>query len=351
MKRKVPQELQELQKALQEELRQLGGLPLKHDTFFSETFKIVELARGFLRCVLPLQISEKLDIDRLAVESQEFLSVIFRKTRADMIYSVPILGREELLRIFVILEHKIKDEFHAIFQANQYGCRLGQEEIRIAKREKRFNAKFRLSPVLVIIFYHGERPFSGPKDVKDVYVQGILDEKYLMRQEAIVFDVNTLLDGQLPDDPNAPELYVVIRIMQKIHDIDISTAFHEVLERLKPYSSIPKYRYLIRLVWYYVLCNAQELADQELESIIETITENMGEEEMSTAYERINVRAEARGEARSLLKYLSRLGTVQDSLSKTIYAITDLDELDRLTDIAYDCKSLDEFVKHLLIRS
>jgi len=57
-----------------------------------------------------------------------------------------------------------------------------------------------------------------------------------------LFDLSTLSELDLPDDSDAPELFVVLQIMQVIFGLDISTKVKEVLERLEPYSIIPKNR-------------------------------------------------------------------------------------------------------------
>ena len=119
--------------------------------------------------MLAAPILAKLDLDRLTIEPKDFLSVVFKETHADMIYRVPILGREESLCVYVLLEHKSFNDLFTIFQADQYAGQISQKEYQQAKDEKRLNADFRLSPVLVIIFHHGERPFTGPIEVAELY--------------------------------------------------------------------------------------------------------------------------------------------------------------------------------------
>ena len=160
---------QEPQNHIDPELKALASQPLTHDRLFREVFAWTELAEAFLRFVLPKKVLEKLDLDGLPVEPKDFLSVIFRETRADMVYRVPILGSEQTLCVYVLLEHKSYDDQLAIFQADQYAGQIGQNEVRRAQDEKRLNHDFKLSPVLVILFHHGESAFTGPSDVAGVY--------------------------------------------------------------------------------------------------------------------------------------------------------------------------------------
>ena len=84
-------------------LRDIGGR-LTHDTLFREMFEWLGLAKAFLRLVLSGPILAKLDLDRLTVDPRDFLSIIFKETRADVIYKIPIVGSEESLRICVVME-------------------------------------------------------------------------------------------------------------------------------------------------------------------------------------------------------------------------------------------------------
>ena len=93
-------------RTLQQELEDAGGLPLTHNTFFQEVFQWLGLAKAFLRLVLKAPVLAKLDLDNLTIEPKDFLSVVFRETHADMIYRVPIVGRDESLCVYVLLEHK-----------------------------------------------------------------------------------------------------------------------------------------------------------------------------------------------------------------------------------------------------
>ncbi len=77
----------------------------------------------------------------------------------------------------------------------------------------------------------------------------------------------------------------------------------------------------------------------------ETVKKVIGEKNMSTILEQVRSEGEAVG---GVLRALSRQqGTVPESLAEQVRAITDIEKLDELFDLALDCKSLDEFAQHL----
>ena len=342
----MDQELSQNQ-TVEQELQSFGGLPLTHDKLFREMFQWLELAKAFLRSVLPVAILAKLELDGLTIEPKDFLSVVFKETRADMVYRIPIRGRAECLCIYVLLEHKSYNDFFTVFQADQYASQISLEEFLLAKDEKRLTVDFRLSPVLVIIFHHGETAFTGPTDVMGVYEDYGVFADYIPHRRAILFDLSTL--SEIPDDPETPELFAVLRIMQVIFSTDISTKSREVLERLKPYSEIPKYRRMIRFLWWYLVSNARHLSKRELMTVTELVKKVIGDKNMPTILEQLRAEGEtigvAKGKVQAILEV--RFNRVPKSIENAIRSMTDQIALESLVEHAKTCKSLSEFTEAL----
>jgi hypothetical protein len=334
---------------LQQELQDIGGR-FTHDMLFREVFEWLGVAKAFLRLVLSAPILAKLDLDRLTIEPRDFLSLIFKETRADVIYKLPILNSEESLRIYVLLEHKSFNDFFAVFQADQYAGQISQKEYQKADDDGRLNNDFRLSPVLVIIFHHGDSAFTGPTDVVDVYNDhGILGD-YLSHRRAILFDLSTLSELELPDDPDSPELFAVLRVMQVIFSLDISTKVKEVLERLEPYSKIPKYHRLIRILWWYFVKNARKESRQGVMTVTEAVKKMIGENEMSMVLEMLKAEGKAEGKAEqgkgTLLKILrAKFKRVPRDVENAIHKMTDPVALDSWAVHAATCESMNEFAE------
>ena len=76
-----------------------------HNTLFEETFGVPGLGVAFLKKTLPSRIRKQLDLDKLTVKKMRFRDALFRETRPDIVYDVPILGTDEHVRFYVIIEH------------------------------------------------------------------------------------------------------------------------------------------------------------------------------------------------------------------------------------------------------
>jgi flagellar biosynthesis/type III secretory pathway protein FliH len=175
------------------------------------------------------------------------------------------------------------------------------------------------------------------------------------RRRSILFDLSKLSESELPDDPETPELYAVLRIMQVIFSLDLNLRIREVLERFKPYSEIPKYRRLIRMLWLYFINYAKRQSDQEVRAITEAVANIIGEKEMSTILEQLKAEGIAEGEARGKAEGMAkgkvlailevRFNKVPQEIEDTIRSMTDRIALESLAEHAKSCKSLDEFAE------
>jgi predicted transposase YdaD len=338
---------------------------LTHDAFFDETFGVPVFGVAFLKAKLPRKLKKHLDIDSLIVEKEKFRDDHFRETRPDIVYKVPIRGIDDHISFYVIAEHKSYDDHSAIFQLWGYVCRLCVRDVKKrltdpeTKQRRNWPKHFRLSPIIPIIIYHGNKPFTGETQLADLFYQIPGAREYLPHLQAILVDLAITDEGNLPRDPNAPELHVVLLIMKVIFSKapqTIKSKFREILKELKPYSQNPKYRELIRKLWRYVIYNAEKLTEADAEEIHAELREITGDNDMPTLVQMWTDKGKAEGEAkgkaegqaRTITRLLTRrFGVVPQDVEMGLLALRDIEQLDRLSDFAFDCHSLEEFASHL----
>jgi ribosomal silencing factor RsfS len=339
----------------QTDIATLGKRPLPHSRFFEMTFEMLMLAQAFLRCVLPKELLARLDIDALTIEPKQMFDVMFKETRADVIYRVPIKDSTEHIDFFIILEHKSFDDFWAIFQAFCYVVRICEREFKTANEEGRVDNSYRLPPVMAIIIHHGETRFTGSLEVNELF-SDLLPEirEYLLNMKAILVDLSVMDESEIPSDPNVPELKWVLKMMKVIFSKKVGVKAKEIFEELKPYSEIPKYRYLIRLICVYLASSAKHLKNKyaDLKQIIQTVA---GEKEMSTLYELWTAEGEARGDAKAatvgqnavLTVLRRRFKEIPKGIEVSVRKMSDPIALESLAGEAAVCQTLDEFAEAL----
>jgi hypothetical protein len=222
--------------------------------------------------------------------------------------------------------------------------------------EKQANGKtgYRLPPVVAIIVHHGEVQFRGKTELSELFFSLPGLENHLPRLQAILFDLNSISDDDpILNDPEVPELKVVLMVLKTVFREDVALKIQDVLLALKPYSDDPAMRRVIRATWVYLTNNAKYLR-RDFESLLGTFEEVVGEKIMPTMVEIWKAEGEAigetrgtaRGKAEAVLTVLrARFKKVPKGIENVIRQMADPIALDSWAAHAATCQSLDEFAK------
>ena len=321
-------------------------LPLTHDRFFAETFKTKRLAKGFLRRTLPAVMLDCLDLDGLTVEPRHLTDELFKEFITDVVYRVPIKGTDQYADFFVFLEHKSNNDGWTIFQLWIYVVLICLQEYRRAEHEKRLNADYRLPPVFAIVVHHGESRFTAPTELSEMFqsLPGI--EPYLPKFQAVLFDLNTIPDDEVADDPDAPELRLVLMALKTVFRKDVSTKIKTILEELGP-TADPLLRRVVRIVWLYLVSRAKHM-ERNYEVLFDTIKTIVEVESMPTMLEKWGAEREAKGRAETVLAILrAKFHQVPKGVEKTVGQMTDPIAPNSLAVHAAQSKTLVDFVEAL----
>ena len=328
---------------------------LTHDEFFTGTFQTKRLAKGFLRVVLPSALRERLDLDGLTIEPRHVSDDLVKRDRiADVVYRVPIRGTKHHIDFFVILEHKSFNDLWTIFQLWMYVYFICRQEYDKAEDAGggRVPADYRLPPVIAIIIHHGESRFTGKTELSELFLQLPGIEKYLPKLQAVLFDLNAMSDDDIPDDPEVPELKLVLTALKVVFRKDVSTKITEILEELKPIiADDPVIREFIRAVWCYLVSSAQHMR-QDYEILFDTIKNVVEVKTMPTMLELWTEERKTMWKAETgqnmVLKALRKKFTqVPTEIEETVLSMSDPIALESLLEHVIDSDTLDEFAEAL----
>jgi len=263
-------------------------------------------------------------------------------------YRVPIKGTEEYVNFFVVIEHKSYQDNLTIFQLWGYVYGICLQDVRLAQKRDGSKTDYRLPPVVAIIVHHGESKFQGKTELSELFrsLPGL--ENYLPRLQAILFDLSGIADDDpVLNDPEVPELKVVLMVLKLVFRQDVALKIQYVLRELKPYSDDPSMRRLIRATWVYLTINAKHLK-QNFEILRGTFEEVVGEKIMSTMVEIWLAEGAAMGKAETILAVLhARFGKIPKEVENEIRQIIDPIALDSWAAHAATCQSLEEFATAL----
>ena len=158
-----------------------------------------------------------------------------------------------------------------------------------------------------------------------------------------MFDLSAIAEEDLPDDPDAPELKLVLAALKVVFSKEITAKITDILEELKPIiSDDPVLQDIIRRVWCYLVANA-EYMQRDYTVLFETIKTLVEVEAMPTMLERWTAErkdewiaeGKAEGEAEGEARGKAEIALVMKQRGYSTNDIADLtglssDEIERL---------------------
>jgi len=330
---------------------------LDHNGFFTNTFQMKRLAIGFLRFILPKELRECLDLDGLTIEPPHLTDSVFKNREADKIYRVPIKGTEQHVDFFVILEHKSFNDLWTIFQLWVYVTLVCQREYREVEEAGKGHvpAGYRLPPVIAIILHHGESKFPGKTELSELLLQLPGIEQYLPKLQAVLFDLSAISDSEVPEDPEVPELKLVLTALKIVFRKDAHTTITAIIEELESASVDPLLRDAVRMIWHYLVYNATCM-EQDYEILYKTIIKIVEVETMPTMFERWTAERKSEWESTAVIKTKAEMvlnairrkfKQVPKEIEDTVLAMTDPIALESMHGHVIDSNTLDEFTSML----
>ncbi|MDR2756950.1 MAG: Rpn family recombination-promoting nuclease/putative transposase [Planctomycetaceae bacterium] len=370
----VSPELQEMTPSWDKPIEeQFATTPVTHDTFFELVFQLKKVACAFLMFLLPLMLQKQLDFSKLKISVRRFRDENFKETRADMIYEIPLKKEpQKHVKIYIIIEHKSYDDSHAMSQLFNYEAQIISAEVDSAKKKGIYTKDFKLSPIILVIFHHGEEIYTGSVELSDEFEKIEGTEELTIKQKGIIFDLSSKDKQELPHDPDVPELYVALRVMQVImsKNIDEILCEEELLEELKPYTEDPDCRKFARLLACYVCDSNRHLTqdgekqfNKQLQKTfkgVKIMWSPLAERYIATGVEKgieIGItkgivkgreEGEVEGRIEDIISILDvKFGDAANTVHSSLRVVTDINRLQELVRFAVTCNTFEEFYKKL----
>ena len=158
-----------------------------HDVFFRSFFSTTEKIERLLRTILPQNILDLFDLSTLKIEPSVVVKDL--EIRADLVLSIVIKSSREV-RIILVVDHKSWSDRDVIQQLRKYQLVIVDEFCRDKGKIP--------SPVLCIIFYHGDKECTMPSSLHEDWIsRGLFSREvfeklspYLMNFRPYVFDLS-----------------------------------------------------------------------------------------------------------------------------------------------------------------
>ena len=265
-----------------------------HDKGYKELLSKRRNFVKFLRHFVKSEWVKFVDEDDLRLCDKGFVDSLFDELESDLIYSAKISGQD--VYFFVLTELQSTTDFTIPFRLFRYTSAILSRVFNDTAEEIRERADFRLPVVIPIVFYNGVNRWFVTRHFKD-YLQGgelfegILDFSYTL------VDVNLLDKEYLLKNHDAICAAIAVdKVRGKNHE--------QLLEILKEIvnakSDFTSEEYTDFLTWFKHSIEHRVDSEEKVEQFIKLFEGD--DEKMSTGLDVLFDNAEARGEAKGVIK-------------------------------------------------
>ena len=310
-----------------------------------------EYVRGLVRIIAP-DIEAFLDFSRITYEKRSFISKALQERESDVLLSVPFQEDTDALFIYILIEHQSTVDKTMGFRLLSYMVQIWESQRREWETEKLPENERRLQPILPILFYTGDRPWTVP-----VSLTAIMDVPEILERFVPSFD--TLFLGVKETEAAAltqagHPLGWLLRVLQKEHsdETEISEALADAVSHLASIDEdfAPQVAEALR---YFVQLIFHRRSLEERDALVDIITQHIQnpkelETMAQTTAEFLREQGKVEGKQDTILKFLQlQFQSVPEGLSREIRSIHNLTHLDTLLEQAMTAQSLDEIDTHL----
>ncbi len=252
-----------------------------HDSLFKSIFSVKENLQDLLNGTLPEEILNKSKLETLKYDPTEYvddkLSPYFRDISCNILYG------EANLKISLLYEHKSYPDKNIHLQLLRYILNVWENQI---------SNKAELTPVITVVFYHGNKKWNDNSFIKNVPEEL---KRFVPLFDYILFNTNKIEDIQILKQFNNQGVKLTIWIMKRNDNIlNFIEDNPEITELMLKKAYLIDKSELEKLVLYLY-----QIANVEPEKIIEIMSTISAQTNDPFEEIRMKLRAKAQREGRA----------------------------------------------------
>lgn len=227
-----------------------------HDLLLRAIFGQPQHAAAELRAVLPAELLEKLDLDRLMPIEASFIDAELRSSCADLLFTAPYRSGGEAL-LYLLIEHQSTLDPWMPLRLLRYMTRIWERHAAERRAGAAARAPARLPPIVPLLLHQGPSPWPWPTSfraaVLDLAGLGEPISLRLLDFEFLLDDLATASDAKLLErtmDAVARLTLVALRNARATAELAtrVAAAMEALRDDLRGASTIPALAQLVRYV-------------------------------------------------------------------------------------------------------
>ncbi len=244
-----------------------------HDRFFKELFSKKTEVSEFIAKTFPIEISKKIDFQSLELDKTEYIDSKLKTNYSDIVYNCKY-GISTNIKISLLFEHKSYTEIFPHFQLLGYMLKIWETQVK---------QKHKLTPVIPIIFYHGQKKWNK-LNLNDYFKEIDNDlKKFIPNFDYQLIDTSDYTDDEIIKLFSSLQLQIGILILKNIYDEqkiiqETEKFFANINQLLQTEQGESFFETIISYLYY-----ATNLETQKIVEKMRTISPKAGEKFVSTA--------------------------------------------------------------------
>ena len=256
-----------------------------HDKFVKESFSDPERAGSFLETFLPEDLAKVLDLQKIVVKHDSYLTEELKMFFSDLIFEVPLREKNAEVEIILLFEHKSSPDEWVVFQVANY---VFSHWIKcISNKEK-------IKPIIPIIYYQGKARWQ-PVDIKKCfqdYSEEILT--YLPKVPYVYLPLHQMDEKSILNMSNSLMISAIMAQRTRIEPMRLAQDLVDIL-RLFPHREANWNFFQIMVVY---LSKSSDLPRDYIIEALTTFSEPLKSQVMTT-YDQIKLEGKLEGLAQA----------------------------------------------------
>ena len=333
-------------------------------------FGEIENIRGLIEIVAP-ELVELLDFTRLTQLNSSFISDALRAQESDMVFSVPFRDttetRDELL-IYILLEHQSTVDPAMGFRLLFYMCQIWDTQRREWEADNVPKNKWRLRPILPIVFYTGMQEWGTPLSLRAIMDVPEALSRFIPAFDTLFLGVKATEASELTKTDHPLGWLLTVLQNEDATEALMQDVLREALSHLEALDMENASQHQ-RAILYLVLLILHRRPAEERENLIRLVNESTQDMEVKRMAQSIIELSEQRGLEQGIAQGLeqgiaqgARETTVKNILTvltrrfpesnirtptQALAAILSLERLEQLLDTALLAPTFNDFLQAL----
>jgi len=287
----------------------------------------------------------RIDFTRLTIDPTSYVAADYRHLCSDLVLKVPyrtrLGGRRRTLTLYILIEHQSEPDLLMVLRLLEYLVQIYKAQVRAWQRRGGRHGKFRLRPVLPIVFYTGERRWEAMTTMAELVEGGHEDFADVLPQlQPLFLNLSRILPADLEASGGA--LGWVLELLSRRHASadEFRATASRVVDHLEEMAETERERWLLFLSYIEAMIyhdRAQPEHQALHEMIVESIRSDARRREVETMWRSMadvmEEKGRKKGELQSRQDILVRLlrqrfRRVPRSLEQVIRTTNDIARLD-----------------------